>query len=260
MAVVIFLFALQHNQCFGQKTKNVKTNSFRAPKLVKIDGKSLEWGENNQAYNSNVELFYTVANDDSFIYFIFQAKNPDIIKKVVRGGIQLSINLKEKTLATNCKAIWYPLLSIKNENALSSVLNEIDTRNNTSKSAAHQADSLTEIYNKLLTSYSNEIKISTRYSIPDSSISIYNNLQILASGNLAAKKILTYEFKVPLSFLDISYKNGDKFYYNIKLNGRPAVSSPRPKNDYVVSARTVSMESVSNLYMTTDFWGEYTLQ
>jgi hypothetical protein len=255
--IILTFVIIQYADTFGQKLPGLQTNAVEAPKNIKIDGKTSEWRGKLQAYNRNVEINYTVANNDKFLYIVVQAKEPDIIKKIIRGGIQISVNSKEKTLATNCKSVCYPLLNLQNENTLSAIISEINEIKDASTTSVLRSDSLLKAFNKILTAYSNELRVSTRYSIPDSTISIFNELQILAKGDYQYKQGLTYEFRIPYSFLGLDYQKGTKFFYNIKLNGRSSVATPRPKNDIVISARTVSMDSMSNLYMATDFWGEY---
>jgi hypothetical protein len=112
-------------------------------------------------------------------------------------------------------------------------------------------------YNAVLQSISKEMKISTRYGIPDSTLSIYNDKQIAVCGSLN-NNALTYEFKIPFAALNIPYNKSSKIYYSIKLNGTYSMLLTKPAGVYAVSATTVSNVSMS-LFMPTDLWGEYQL-
>ncbi|MDB5032021.1 hypothetical protein [Mucilaginibacter sp.] len=245
---------------FGQKPPNVQTTSMQAPKRINIDGRSAEWGNKFEAYNNSTDVFYSISNDDKYLYVILQATNIDIINKIIKGGITVSVNPKEKEFLAGCKSITFPVIKLGNASTLIKLLDDKHDIKNNTLNYSSRVDSLTKLYNSQLEISSSEIKIANNDMAPDSLISVYNDKHLLVAGALDNKEALTYEFKIPLRFLGMSYVKSAKVYYNIKLSGRPNLP-PRPANDRVASAKTVGITNYSaiNLQVPTNFWGEYVL-
>src|SRR4051812_43417870 len=78
------------------KLPNIQTKSIRTPADLKIDGKSLEWNDQFQAYNRATSVFYTMANNDDVLYLIIKASDPDVINKIVDRGVTLTIKRSKK--------------------------------------------------------------------------------------------------------------------------------------------------------------------
>lgn len=255
----IFIYLIINSSfSIAQKLPNLQTTSIRIPKSLKIDGQATEWGNKFQAYNHSTDVFYSIANNEKYLCIIIQATDVDILKKIIRGGLTISINPKENGYGSNCKAIQFPLIKLTDEAKLNYVLAEIKELKSTTSKSDKKIDSLVKVYNAFLQSISKEIKISTRYSTPDSTLSIYNDKGISVGGALDNNTLLTYEFKIPFEALDIPYVKTRKIHYNVKLNGRYAMPSVKPAGVYAVSAYTVTNVSLS-LFSPTDFWGEYEL-
>ena len=72
LAVLLMLSSLQLWAQEG-KLKNIQTSSVWAPAGVKVDGSLKEWDDTFQAYNKTTSLFYTVCNDDKYIYFVVKS-------------------------------------------------------------------------------------------------------------------------------------------------------------------------------------------
>ena len=74
------------------KLKTVQTTSVWAPANTKVDGSLKEWDDTFQAYNKTTKIFYTMCNDDKYLYFV--VKSIDVINnaKIIAGGITLTIN------------------------------------------------------------------------------------------------------------------------------------------------------------------------
>jgi hypothetical protein len=106
--IVLFAFLFAAITVTAQKLPSVQTAGLRAPADIKIDGKPTEWNK-FQAYNNATDIFYTIANDDENLYFIVQATNPEIINRVVGGGVTLGIQKSGKKTDKNNMSITYPL-------------------------------------------------------------------------------------------------------------------------------------------------------
>jgi uncharacterized protein YpmB len=93
----------------AQKLPNIQQANIYAPAHLKIDGIANEWNNQFQAYNKTVDIYYSIANDDSNLYLIVRAKNEDIIEKISKGGITLTIGKKSE----NNVAITFPMYDEK---------------------------------------------------------------------------------------------------------------------------------------------------
>ena len=73
----IFLFPLLFLSIYtcAQKLPKIQDVNQRAPSNMKIDGKPAEWNDQFLAYNTNVEVFYTLSNDDKNLYLALRAVN-----------------------------------------------------------------------------------------------------------------------------------------------------------------------------------------
>lgn len=146
-----------------------------------------------------------------------------------------------------------------------------DVIENTSVS---EDEALTLTANKKLAGGARLIKASGLKNVNDSLISIYNEQGIRTAAALSNKSILTCEFEIPIALLNLK---GDKFNYNIKLNGpklRPVVvpvSMPELerivtpvnvfKGEGVVARENMTKQQFEMVASTlsTDFSGQYNL-
>lgn len=99
----------------AQKLPNVQQVSLRAPANIKIDGNTTEWGNQFQAYNKATDINYTLSNDDKNIYLAVQATIPDVIKRILNGGITLSVNQAGKKDDKGAPSISYPVSAPTNK-------------------------------------------------------------------------------------------------------------------------------------------------
>ena len=84
----------------AQKLPTVQPVSFKAPNNLKIDGKTDEWNNKFQAYNNNIDAFYTLANDDNNLYLVISAQDEVAAKKIIGAGIVLSITPEKNKFET----------------------------------------------------------------------------------------------------------------------------------------------------------------
>jgi len=236
----------------AQKLPNLQPSSLQVPLSIKIDGNATEWGNKYQAYNHNTDVAYTIANDAQYLYFVIRATNTEIIKKILKGGITISANAKEKSFFGDAQSFCFPFINPSQQAPLFSTLDEVKED---LKSSFHQKDSLVKAFNNYLLSVSKDIKVAHQR---DSVLSIYNDKQLLVAGALNNNGALIYEFRIPLSILNMAYQKSSTLYYNIKLTGQAALPKIRPIGVGVVAVQTVEVTALS-LYMPTDFWGTYQL-
>jgi hypothetical protein len=249
--ILLALFAILAFDVNAQKLPTIQQISLRIPDNSKIDGKVTEWNYKFQAYNKNVNLFYTIANDDNNLYLALKATEVNIIYKIINGGITFTLNpsMTKKVTGT---VITYPLFGKKNLPILNLKDKPILKKDSTINSK--QLDSFKYALNKQLIDKSKEIKISGVKQITDSLISVYNEYKIKTAQLFDDKIAYTYELSIPLRYLGLDINNLKKFMYNIKING---IYSSLPPNANVVLI--VVSDNSMNAMTPTDFWAEYTL-
>jgi len=255
--------------CAAQKLPNVQQGVLRAPDNVKVDGKPSEWNERFLAYNHATDIYYTIANNNKKLYLTVQATDPNIINKIISGGITFnicpSVTKDDKTAAS----ITYPLFERKNRPIF-------DRRSKTEIGQASArttpiSDSLLNIHNRLFTERSKFIGVTGVANV-DTLISVYNDDGIKAIGLFDHAGALTIEFSVDLKLLHIA-PNG--FAYHIILNGRnpfeaqmtgKAASASNANQTATtmgysdITEAKVRLEMMQSPEQTvTDFWGIYTL-
>jgi hypothetical protein len=270
LSINVFLLLLI-NICVadGQKLPTKQEKNFTAPSLVIIDGLSAEWGM-FQAYNKSTKIFYTIANNQANLYLVVKAVDPEIIRKILFGGLTLTVNQFAKNDNGKSPSISYPLISVENSQVVISALTKGKNENDTSITAINQ----------WITKRSNTFKINNMPGIADTLAIVSeptlfaklplfsqpgyylineNNDDINVAGKFDNQWAYTAEIKIPLKVLSLT-ANG-KFNYNIRLNG-PMYKSNRPTPGVTVTYKYVNGEQVADnqdLLNPTDFWGEYNL-
>lgn len=195
----------------AQKLPGTQAGNLYAPKNIKVDGKINEWGTQFQAYNNATNIFYTMANDKDNLYLAVQVTDPLIIRKVIIGGITLTID-NDSGKGT---AITYPAFSMSNRPIINLKDKPKVAKNNAEDKMA--LDSFVNDINKVVSERSKEIKVKGVAAIPDSLISIYNDTGIKAVARFDEQVAYVYELAVPLKYLN----NLAKFKYTITLSGSP---------------------------------------
>ncbi|MVN21538.1 hypothetical protein [Mucilaginibacter arboris] len=266
----ITLIALLLTVCFfanAQKLPNKQEVSLRAPAGIRIDGKATEWGNKFQAYNHATEIFYTIANDDGNIYLVVKAIKPDIINKILLGGITFTVSSSGKKNDKEGVAVTFPTF-YKNKRPYINLKNRPELTKDTMMNKM-QADSFMRVVNKELTDKSKEIEIEGVKSIPDSVISIYNAEGFKAIALFDKQINYTSELAIPIKYLGLSIDKPIMFKYNIKLNGATA-NGARMKltnnGKYIIVTRgndaayaIPSSPEYMSYSSSTDLSGEYTL-
>lgn len=258
LKLLVITILLMNHIAYGQKLPNKQEGSVRAPLSVKIDGKPTEWQTPLQAYNHATDIYYTLANDDENLYLIVQATQPDIISRIMGGGITLGIQQSGKKDDKDAISITYPITE------QTPYFNLRKKKNVVEDTSAHAADSLMMHNNALLDKYCKWIKTNGIAGL-EPMIPVYNTDGIKAANLFNNKKIYTYELSVNLKLIHIPVKSGATFSYHIRINGAksPAtftVLSATPGNEAFMEQFVAKANEVSAaLAAPTDFWGEYTL-
>ncbi|MDB4927049.1 hypothetical protein [Mucilaginibacter sp.] len=242
--LALFIISITAN---AQKLPTVQKVSLRAPANIKIDGQAIEWNYKLQAYNNATDIAYTLSNDDKWLYLTVQSKYHDVVDKILRGGITLTINHSLKKMDEKHVSITYPVLRDADMAGVTNLLAHKGIEKREAGTAPIKVNDL----NDLLEAKDKMINISGVESIPDPSISIYNNEGIKAASRFDSDLVYTCELAIPLKFLSLPNDGADAFSYQIKVN-EPAQTvrsgdAPPPPPMMTTS------------FSPTYFWGEYTL-
>jgi hypothetical protein len=259
--------------CFtatAQKLPNVQAASLRAPANIKIDGKATEWNNQFQAYNKATGVYYTIANDDDKLYLAVQANDPEIIRKIVLGGLTLTIDTSGKKNDKTGVAITFPAYDNKNP-PVSLILNNKPKVTADTVTYRMRTDSFIYAHNQQLTDKLILIKVEGIRSIEDNILSIYNAEGIKAISLFDKKMNYTCELAIPLKYTGLNKQR--KFNYNVKINGPRGNGSNvqvvnTSRGDMIIYTGSdgvnygIGLATSQNLALAypTDFWGEYTLQ
>jgi hypothetical protein len=244
---------------FAQSLPKIQIGSLRAPGNIKIDGIATEWGNKFQAYNRNVQAYYTIANDDNNLYLLIQATDPLIIRKIIAGSITFTTRLSGKKDINNTVAITYPIFDKTNWPTLNLKDIPIVTKNSTI--SIKQVDSFMRVVNGKLTRSLKEIKITGVKSLDDTLVSIYNSFGIKASSLFYNKINYTYELAIPLKYLGLSINYPSSFSYNIQFNGS-ATAEGSIIEHIEGGTRVRGSASIPDMMVishATDFTGSYIL-
>jgi hypothetical protein len=258
--VPILLLHLSSVWVMAQKLPNVQKGGFRAPPNIKIDGKTAEWGDTFKAYNGNVEVFYTIANDDDNLYLVIRAAKNDVANKMARGGITFTINHSTDKNDVAPVSVYFPALSDKDKVALGQSVSRKPTEIHDAAIIQKQTDSLIAVSNKLFTMRSKLIKVKGITAITDTLLSIYNEQNIEEKAFVDARRACTFELAIPLKYLPVSLANPKPFAYNITINGANVGGGAIVVSQYTGMTIGFKTGDASQLLRySTDFWGEYTL-
>lgn len=222
----------------SKKFENVQAANLLAPDKIKIDGNLTDWNNNFQAYNKSTKLYYTLSNDDKFLYLVVKSIDPTNNTKITAGGITLTINTDNKKKEQDGYSLTFPYVAPQTPGQRGqrgagggpggfagggpggggfAGAGGFGRNNNLTDSAALAAQATAR---KQTVASSKEIRVSGFKDITDSLISIYNEHSIKTAIAYDAQNSYTYEAAIPLKLLGLSLDSPKEFAYNVKVNGR----------------------------------------
>lgn len=110
----------------GSWSLNAQKNVAIAERLaapIQIDGKAREWPEQFRYFDGNAHLQYALRYDSTALYFCFQSNDQQAQLKILRAGIQLTFDVKEKKSHT--ASLLYPYFSNRQEERNRTTLSEM---------------------------------------------------------------------------------------------------------------------------------------
>ncbi|MES2428064.1 MAG: hypothetical protein V4560_13880 [Bacteroidota bacterium] len=255
------------SQLFAQdKLKSIQANSVLAVTNAKVDGNLSEWGGTFQAYNKAVKLYYTLANDDKYLYLV--AKSTDLTNnaKIAAGGITLNINTAGKKSDKDAFSVTYPVVNRAAGRGQRGRGGFGGGRNNTNLSDS-ALKAATEEAHKQFIEAAKEIKVLGFKEITDTLISIYNEYSIKSMVGYDEQGALTCEIAIPLKAMGLSADVPKEFAYQITLLGLPLPANGGfggggrgGRGGGGRGGRSGGNNiDYQDLLTPTDFWGKYIL-
>jgi hypothetical protein len=256
-----------YSQMFAQdKLKSVQVNSLRAVPGIKIDGNITEWGNNFQAYNKAVKLYYILANDDKYLYLVTKSTDPTNNAKIGAGGITININTADKKNEKDAFSVTYPVVNRggrggggRNRGGFGG------GRNNGVPLSDSALKAQTEEAHKQFVAAAKEIRVLGFKEITDTLISIYNEYSIKSLVAYDDQGAMTVEMAIPLKALGLSTDSPKEFAYQITLLGLPLPAGGGfgggggrggGRGGRGGGGNNIDYQ---DLLTPTDFWGKYTL-
>ncbi|MCC8425448.1 hypothetical protein [Mucilaginibacter sp. UR6-11] len=247
------------------KLKSIQSTSVWAVPNVKIDGNLTEWKDDFQAYNKAVKLYYTLANDEKYLYLVVKSTDPTNNAKIAAGGITLNINTADKKNDKDAFSLTYPVVNRAGGGRGRGGFG--GGRNGGAILSDSAAKAATEEAHKQFISAAKEIKVLGFKEITDTLISIYNEYSIKSLVGYDEQGNLTYEMAVPLKELGLSANDPKEFTYQLLLSGISAPTTSgfggggggRSRGGRGGAGGGRNNIDYQELIAPTDFWGKYTL-
>jgi hypothetical protein len=196
-----------------------------------------------------------------------QAADIEVIKKIISGGLTLTVNTTPQNKEANASSFTYPVNDNGQNPAYLTVMNKPEPQKDT---AAYrlQMNNFINACNKLLATSSKFIGVSGIKTITDEKISIYNTEGITIGATFNSPLNYTFEIAIPLKMLQ-NVQAATKIAYNIRVNGitnnNTNLKAIARTGFYILTytgtdGKSYMLNSASPaLVAPTDFWGEYTL-
>ncbi len=189
--------------------KDNKAYMQKAPTAARIDGELKEWGDSLAYYDSKTKMNYTIANDDTDMYVIARVTDPQMKRKIMAGGITISVNPEGKKHKTY--SMTYPVPDA------SAML----------MARANNEENAEEMYKPSLLQ-TTSIKVAGFKDVESEVITTANTYGFKAAVKFDDKHTLVYETAIPLKMLDIKPGKNAEFAINIQVNG---IQRPEKKNN-----------------------------
>ncbi|MBW4890990.1 hypothetical protein KXQ82_14780 [Mucilaginibacter sp. HMF5004] len=250
----------------AQKLPDVQKVSMRVPAGVVIDGNAADWANRFQAYNTSASVWYNIANDDEKLYFVIHGEDADLIHKMMRGCVTITISKSGKKTDKDAAIITFPTYEVNAAPSVSLSGRPAGIADTTLLKL--KTDTFMRRMNKRLTEKQKFIALNGIKQITDTLVSVYNDYEIEAKALLDNKLYYNYELAIPLKYLGLSVDKSSKFSYNIRLNGIAPKGATLQitgggrvlvmRGDGSVSVAGAGARGILMAY-PNDFWGEYTL-
>jgi len=166
---------------------------------ITADGDLGDWQDSLSMFHSDSKLFYALANDEDHIYLALQSKNPELLSKIMIGGITFSVNTEVEK--KNPPRVTFPILD----------------RTPGKPKSSREVLSKEEIQDQTLERIK-DIRVFGFKEIIDGPISLQNNYGIRAAAGFDSRNNFVQEIAIPIRLLNIVNRN-EEITYKIRING-----------------------------------------
>ncbi len=245
---------------FSQKLPDKQTISIWAQANIKIDGKAAEWSNKYRAHNNATDLYYTLANNDNFLYLVIHAENPEVIQTLTTYGFKYTIQAPGKQNIENTAiTVEFPLQEIR---SLGLILNKPGVTPDSTESS--RKGIMNSNNNALQTRHKSLIVKGVRGI---DTLSVYNDAGIRVAEGFDVNRNYTLEIMIPLKLLPfLNNKNANLTYHlfiighaNSAANKMPYNTPPGGFTPEVLQGLAELELRLNKKYASTDFSGYYTL-
>ncbi len=263
-AIIIAALSMAFNAT-AQKLPNVQTDGLRIPTNIKMDGKTTEWNNKFQAYNTATSLYYTMANNAEFVYLTAHTKDPEVIKRMTYNGFTFEVYKNDNQQIKDLVSITVP----NSGNKYFSLNFSKPTGDDTplEKNILKSNNELLQKFHKLM--------IVKGIKGLDT-VAVYNDAGIAFAEAFDSNGDYTMELQLPIQFIKFLPGDNPKFSYHMSINGIPPIKlsggAMTLSGNGIVSfksARDISPEEqaaideavtrITKRNAATDFRAEYTL-
>jgi|GEM_PF-3183871 len=230
--LLVLLYILVAGNLYAQEVPVVQKGNMWVDD-IKIDGEINDWGKSLNAYNPDLKSWYSIANNDKYLFLAF--KKEEFVNKIfTSNGLQFYINPGQKESINGACMIKFPVTVIDKRPVIREDWKEIEVNNIP--------------------------------GIPDSIISIYNQYGIKIGWKQVGDSPFIFELRVPLELVGVTAP--DSFAYNLCLmgtgqRGRPSVFSSTVKllgpDGKELDMSPGQLQQFIDRDTVTELWGQYRL-
>lgn len=267
LATICLLLSLTVTYAQQKLPNKQVTGVWASPEKIKMDGKAAEW-DNFQAYNTATDLYYTLANNNDFVYLAVQIQDPTVAERANSYGFTFEIYKTDKPGDKELISITMP--PPEYPKYFNRMMMGLGT-----PSDPDVATSMMKNYNTALQKYNKFLVVK---GIPGfDTISVYNAEPGIRLANAADIKLnYTFEIQLPVKFIKLLPGDNLKFSYRLAVNGMKNVGPSRgvsmiSANGSItpIAAKDITPEQqaavdeitarIAKRNAPTDFKGEYVL-
>jgi len=195
--------------CYAQ-SKTVSNKLQPPPPGITIDGDLKDWGDSLRFYNSDKQLYYTLANDQDNLYMAIRINDRSQQIRVLRAGLTLSIDTRGKKKESF--SITFPVGDLSQNDPAQSAADLQAAGGDVTQ------ENRDELMRARLTKL-REIRVSGFKDIEGETITTSNTYGIKTAIDYDKDGYLVYEAAIPLKFFHADDLAKNEWAFNFKING-----------------------------------------
>ncbi|MFP5081523.1 hypothetical protein [Pedobacter sp. JCM 36344] len=215
--IALYIFVLPRVSFAQKRLPKVQASAIKAGSKMIIDGNINDWTKGFQAYNNRTNIYYSLAHDSTNIYLIVRAISYEAIKKILLGGVSLTLEDGSLPASESKVRIRYPAYDKYHPSwainwGASLAVKDINFNQK-------EADSLMMVRNETLAKKAKLIAFKEQSKNADTLFSVYDAKGIKIRSRFDIASSYTMEWLIPLSFITSKDRS---IRYRIELPGGSA--------------------------------------